>query len=233
MATGPSYLSVQSLKLRLGLTDATWDQTLSEILTGLEATAETFVGFPLAYTTVTEYLTTQGEEGVFLTRSPVDSVASVYENARGFGQAANFTSDNLLTVGTDYLVEIVPPNNAAKLVRLNGARWPYTYGRGINSLASTVAPTRQSVQVTYASGFRNGAPADVYDAAYLEAAILWRMRGGVLGPAQSESADGVSLSYVNLMQQMAKAGQGTGPFLTALLYERLKRYRRIPLGRSP
>jgi hypothetical protein len=230
----PCYLPLAILKQALGITVTTSDDALNLKLAGVEQAIETFLGFNPAYATTTEYLDGSGGEVLVLTRKPVVSVTSVWEDPGGYyGTVADSfdATDTLLTSGEDYAVDVHGANKAGRLVRI-GKSWPAMARRHRGSLADTWGKSRGTVKVTYVAGFQTGSvPADVLDAAVAEAAARWQVRTGGLGPKQSESLNGYSYSRADITHNVL--GDGTSaPFLTPLLKAALRPYRNTPLGRS-
>jgi hypothetical protein len=163
----PCYLPLAILKQALGITVTTSDDALNLKLAGVEQAIETFLG--------------SGGEVLVLTRKPVVSVTSVWEDPGGYyGTVADSfdATDTLLTSGEDYAVDVHGANKAGRLVRI-GKSWPAMARRHRGSLADTWGKSRGTVKVTYVAGFQTGSvPADVLDAAVAEAAARWQVRTG-------------------------------------------------------
>jgi hypothetical protein len=133
---------------------------------------------------------------LILRRRPLRTVTSVYYRPDALGVVANFTSDYLLTAGTEYGILVDDPVNswgASGIVRrLGGAVWGIAGYRSPGSLAYRLEPLRGSIKITYAAG-ETSVPSDIAAAAALMVSLLYaRKESGA--PFASESWNGRSQS---------------------------------------
>lgn len=221
----PTLTDVDEFRSRANAPTAVSDESLELILVGTEALAKRFLGYDPVSQSTTLYLDGRGDELLPLGQ-PVSAVTTVHENAVGYGQSANFTSTELLTLGTDYLTRNVGTWRDGVLVRI-GALWPYDRRRQVGRLADEYGPAYGSVKVVCTVGLTGADLEAVSDAVYYEAATRFQTRSGGVGPVTSESLDGYSYS------RSSTAGEATAqsPFLSPVAFQTLRAYRRVPLPR--
>lgn len=130
---------------------------------------------------------------------PVRSVTSLYLSENANGVVANFTAADLLTAGTDYVLEIDDPIDGLSrggFVRRLNANWSGTWGgrwvRPATLLGHRLDPTRGAVLVTFLAG-PVSVPADIQAAAAMAVSQMYdrRQRGA---PQTSEAWNGYNLA---------------------------------------
>lgn len=170
---------------------------------------------PESATVTDEILDAPPTRDLILRRRPVRSITSLYYRADADGVAANFTSDYLLTAGTDYGLFIDDPVNGwsqSGIVRRLGAVWGCGWYRAPTTLAGRLEPVRGSIKVTYAAG-PTSVPSDIEAAAVLAVSLLYnRKEQGA--PFASESWNGRSQSLAG--QHLADSALNS-PEVLALL----------------
>lgn len=176
----------------------TVDASLLAILAGVEAAVKKLCRpFLFEAATLTDVILDApwASNELLLPAVPVRSVTSVYYNPIARGVVASFTSDHLLTVGTDYQLPIDDPVNAwsrsGRLRRLNRACWGVSQVRPYGRLGFGPVPEPGSVKVTFAAGCTT-VPAEVAEAVYLATSLVYLRRKGP--PVTSSSWNGYSES---------------------------------------
>ena len=207
------------VKTHLGITVSTYDTQLQMWLDAAITAVTNYCGTSFEQATRTEYYQPDGYKLVLKNR-PVISVTSVYENAGAYwGSADNpWTSDYLLTAGTDYALQ----TDAAELtstygytsrsgiiIRI-GRRWARRYANNTTpgmsgyNLSVPDLPAQGSVKVVYVSGYTN-VPDAVTQAALWEV-DAYRSRAGKGG--QQLTAESLGEYSYSLAQQEATVANG-------------------------
>ena len=126
---------------------------------------------------------------LLLPATPVRSITSLYLRPGADGDTTLFTSDDLLTAGTDYYMPVNAFDGWSRTGvvyrrgRSNwGQEWVYANSR---SLAATVNPNRGAIKVTYAAG-ETSVPDAVRQAAQLMVSLIFNRRKTGM-PLSSES----------------------------------------------
>lgn len=196
-----AWLSIQAAKQHLGInpSDNAEDTALSALCIQAQTAIESWCDRQFESDEVTEYYSGNGTPYLFLKRRPVTEIDSVYTSERGYwGQGSNaFSSDTLLTAGTDYVLRI--DGNDGKsysgvVERLNGA-WEGTalYKAGV--IGGVPSMGRGNIKITYTAGFSE-VPFDVKLAGYLLIASIRNSRNyGQLLASESRSDGSGSNSY--------------------------------------
>lgn len=192
------------------VTAATWQSFTNQTVTGAAATSVAAIctavdaavkraiyPFYPEPTTITDcVLDAPMSNSLLLPVVPVRSLTSLYLRPGANGEVTAFTSDDLLTVNSDYWLQIDRPiegYSRGGLVRRRGASiWGYEVRRPLGRLAPTLDPNRGAIKVTFAAG-PSAVPSDIEAAAILAVSILYdrKERGVSLG---SESWNGYSSS---------------------------------------
>jgi hypothetical protein len=193
--------SLSDMKAALGITgtDATRDAALTVLLAQTEAAIKKVCRpFLFEAATFTDVILDApwNSQDLYLPATPVRSITSLYYSADGHGVAANFTSDNLLTAGTDYQLVIDDPVNTwsrhGRVRRLNRSLWGSDRVRPYTRLANGVVDGPGAIKVTFVAGCTS-VPAEVAEALYLATMMVYQRRTGA--PVTSESWNGGSVSY--------------------------------------
>jgi len=126
---------------------------------------------------------------LLLPATPVRGDPTIYYRPGAGGDVAAFTSDNLLTAGTDYYMPVNAFDGwsrSGQVFRRGksswGQEWVYANSR---SLAATINPNRGAIKVTYAAG-ETSVPDAVRQAAQLMVSLTFNRRKTGM-PLSSES----------------------------------------------
>lgn len=202
----PSYTTLANFKLRIGVTVSTYDTVLTEILEGVGAAINAYLGFDPTETSITEYLDSNGQEVLYLKRWPVTAVSAVYEDdqAGNYGQGTDpFPASTLLTQGSDYVWDIASKSKVGRLIRLLQF-WPLNYEKQVQRLSYLVWYNRGCVKCQYTVD-----NADLLlacrEAAYTEAAARFKAMQTGMGVVLSETID--AYTYAISATQRTKTGQ--------------------------
>lgn len=154
---------------------------------------------PEPVTITDEILDAPPTRDLILGRRPVRALTSVYYRSDADGVVANFSSDYLLTAGTDYALLVDDPQNgwsqSGIVRRLGGNVWGAGWYRQPTALASRLEGVRGSVKVTYTAG-PSAVPSDIEAAAVMAVSLLYnRKEQGA--PFGSESWNGRSQSIAS------------------------------------
>lgn len=207
------------VKTHLGITVSTYDTQLQMWLDAAISAVTNYCGTSFEQATRTEYYQPDGYK-IVLKNRPVISITSVYENAAAYwGSASNpWTSDYLLTAGTDYALQTDAGELSATygytsrsgiIIRI-GRRWARRYANNTTpgmsgyNLSVPDLPAQGSVKVVYVSGYTN-----VPDA--VMQAVLWevdayRSRAGKGG--QQMTAESLGEYSYSMAQQDAAFAKG-------------------------
>lgn len=224
----PTYLSdVDFFRTRANIPSSVTDaQIIAELLDPVEQEIETYLGFSPATQSRVWFLNGSLANPSKLTLLPyTTSVASVYENQAGYYQAANFTSSELLTEGTDYMLEHAGGLSPGILTKINSS-WPLMWSRAPNRLSNNLGNALGCVRVTFTAGLSALQMAQVREAAYLEATALYRSWKNPIGSVTSDSLDGASVS----INPYAFNRSGLPAFLAPATEMILRRLRKIPVA---
>jgi hypothetical protein len=180
------------------------DSVLTSILSGVEASIALALGFSPVSSRVVEYYDGQNARELVLGRKPVVNVVSVHEDIQGFYDQGEdpFPSNSELVAGVDYALQLKGPMHTGILVRLQNKVWPFLRFRGYLRLANSVVSTFGSVKVDYEYGTvpyqKDTVPADISEAAYLEAIARYNTQLNGMGTQNSSSLDNRSVSITPL-----------------------------------
>lgn len=194
---------------RLGLSPG--DNSLVGIAESVNASIVGFLWFdPSANATKTEFYDGGGSQFLALNHGPLVSVTSVHEiNNSWWGWGTNqvgayaegtdpFTSDTLLTYGTDYAWQVDAGSKGPVLVRLNSL-WPCSAWRPPNRLAWDLGPAFGVIKVVYQVD-DSGVLAIARNAAMLEAIFRIRMGFYGFGFVTTDSMDGASVTVAQYVR---------------------------------
>lgn len=180
----------------------------------------------------TEFFDTSGTQLLALNHGPVLAIASVNELSNwtwtdgAYAQGTDpFTSDTLLTAGTDYAWRTDAGSAGPVLVRLN-ALWPVSSIRPPNRLAGGLSPAFGTVKVVYTVD-DSGILAVSQVAAQLEGVALYRSGRFGIGTVQSAGMDGASVS---ITVQQRRGNDASDSFVSPLVAPMLKPFRRTLIG---
>jgi hypothetical protein len=193
-------LTLAAHKAFVGITstDTTRDTALSEIIAEAEeAVIRHCQNGSITQQTYTLVMDAPTYPTLVLPFAPVQvSSFQMFSNWNANGNPALFTSSDLLTMYTDYLLDCSPMNTTvceSGLVRLiNSYPWGYNRERPIYSLATKVTPLRGSLMVVYTAGYAT-VPAVLRSALNLIVRKIYNMRVQGIS-AVSESLNGYSTS---------------------------------------
>lgn len=171
--------TVAALKTWLGETATTNDNSYASILTEVEAAIKRRLRNNIERASYTAVLNAPPSEFIALAQTPVLTTGlSVYYRAGARGDTALFTSDYLLTRGTDYILETDPDNatqsRSGRLMRLFRLWGAATIGP-VNSLVSRIEEEPGSVYVSWTAGY-SPIPHDLVLAVHLATIALFRRR---------------------------------------------------------
>lgn len=175
-------------------------------------------------TTLTEYYDGTGDREFQLYRRPVTSITSLYLDRTGYGGTApnSFTSDKLLTSGTDYFLRVdskfgdgLSYGGWVRRIGVDPVAWPYWADSG-----SAVWPSNFNYRPGFLTPIRSVCPGCIkvtYQAGYR--LIPYRIKLAIwnivtqLGQmtfdsrlASSESAEGHSVSFLGMEEQAMTLG---------------------------
>jgi hypothetical protein len=204
----PTWTNVEALKLRLAITESTYDAAIDGVLSGVESVIENMIGSPVLQdvTARTEYYDgVVGQRLKLRFRPVVKASLEVFvddDGAYGDGPGTPFDTDTEWTLGTDF--DLMDVRNgysqSGVLVCLNGL-WPVTWNRKPTRLASTLVGEYGPIKVNYKAGWALAdIPRGLIEAAYMEATTQFSMfisrDGSVVNGMlkSSESLNGYSYS---------------------------------------
>ncbi len=211
--------TLAQVKTHLGISVTTYDTQLTQWLDAAISAVTNYCGTSFEQATRTEYYQPDGYKLVLKNR-PVISVTSVYENAGAYwGSADNpWTSDYLLTAGTDYALQTDAAELTATygytsrsgiIIRI-GRRWARRYANNTTpgmsgyNLSVPDLPAQGSVKVVYVSGYTT-VPAAVTQAVLWEV-DAYRSRAGKGG--QQLTAESLGEYSYSMAQQDAAFAKG-------------------------
>lgn len=166
--------------------DTTHDALHDALIAHVDAAIKRHLRQNIESATYTEFYSGDGTPHLFLRQLPVTGITSIHVRSDAYWTNANFTSDYLLTEGTDYAVQWKQASLCESgIVRRIGNVWP---GALIDSRANLLNGPRidqGNIKVVYTAGYAT-VPSDIKWAAIMsvkqaEASIA----GG--GPVMSES----------------------------------------------
>lgn len=199
-----AILTAGTYKTYANITVSTYDAQLALLTAGASQAILQYIGRPIEQATYTEFYSGKNNRILNLRNRPITAVASVYSDMAGhYGQASGFTSDNLLTAGTDYQLVIdgqldggTPCSRLGQIERINGI-WPARFGRQAGALVAREIDGGGNIKVTYTAGYAT-VPADIVLAACeMTSQMLSRTERGM--PLASESLGGYSYSLATQM----------------------------------
>jgi len=211
--------TLQQVKTHLNVQVSTYDTQLTQWLDAAISAVTNYCGTSFEQATRTEYYQPDGYKLVLKNR-PVISVTSVYENAGAYwGSADNpWTSDYLLTAGTDYALQTDAAELTATygytsrsgiIIRI-GRRWARRYANNTTpgmsgyNLSVPDLPAQGSVKVVYVSGYTT-VPAAVTQA------VLWEVdayRSRAEKGGQQLTAESLGEYSYSMAQQDAAFAKG-------------------------
>ena len=168
--------------LAIGDTASTWDRAIDAVIPRIDAIIKQYCQQNLERKTYTEYHSGANQRHVVLRELPVVSITNLWEDSDGyFGKGTSpFASGDLLTHGTDYVLEFDDADQfgsamsrSGRVVRIQDRGWPLGYG---------------NIKVSYTAGW-DVLPHDIVEAATLVASeIVDSVRqASVTGSGGSES----------------------------------------------
>lgn len=174
---------------------------------GVSKAAQRALGQNIEQATYTSYLDAPFNTPFIQTRQwPLQSVTSLYYNAQGYGVSANFTSDHLLTAGTNYIVDVDDDVTGyarrGRIRRIDQPFWGVEYTRGLSMpLTSRPQPVPKAIKLVAVCGFPV-VPSDLKMGLALAVSLLFARR--VTGaPIVSESFNGRSVSFAGPFTETA------------------------------
>lgn len=193
--------TISAFKTHAGISGSAEDAFLTQILLQVEASLQRHIGRQIEAATVTEYYDGDGTNSLWLRRTPVQSITSVYqdEDARYASADSPFPASTLLTAGTDYALRVDQPTGGAtasmcgRLYRI-GTVWSRPFARRGDLLVSSPGDPIGNIKVTYVAGW-SSVPADIVLAVHQMLGQI-RMQRSAGGPLQSESLDYWSATYL-------------------------------------
>ncbi len=166
---------------------------------GVSAAAKRALGQAIETATYTSYLDAPHNTPYIFTRQfPLQTITTLHYNALGYGVSANFTSDHLLTAGTDYIIDVDDDVTGyakrGRIRRLNQNYWGVQYTRSLSMpLTNSPQPVPKAIKIVYAAG-HTPVPPDLQMGLALAVSLLYaRRKTGA--PIVSESWNGRSVSY--------------------------------------
>lgn len=172
--------------------------------------------------TRTEYYAGRGTPFLALNQTPVQSVASIYEDSGAYyGEASGaFGASTLLTAGTDYCLSRDNASSAAVstsgIILRIGASWPAASQKLSGLLSKAAMPGLGNIKVTYTAGLEFMEP-DL-ELAVMQVAASLRQSASSGGALQSESLDYYSYSRASGSEQSRMLGSAVSL---------LKRFKRV------
>lgn len=222
----PSYLDTSTFYARTGLTSTTVAaEQVGPMLDAIEYLIRLHIGYEPLSASRTEYYSTDGSDRVALWPRPVTAITSVHLNPQGYYQDANFTADELLTEGEDYVLEVDGSGRPGILRRIH-YRWPIFRARYYDRLASHRSTAYGCLKVVFTAGLAPPQMALLKEVGYQAAAAMYQLWRNGIGPKSSEGLDGYSYSLLN----MAQGQQGLSPFVSPFAVAMLKPICRIPVA---
>lgn len=181
-------------------TDATRDAALTVMVAEcIDAVVRYCKNGSLESASYTVYLDAPTRNVLYLPHFPVAaSGLQIWLNTEANGDPTLFTSADLLTAYTDYVLDTGPDDASysytGKVTLVSGGPWSSTnYVRPVYSLATRLEPARKAIKATYTAGWAS-VPASLSGAVNLLVSKLYAMRK--LGmPTTSESLNGYSASW--------------------------------------
>lgn len=191
--------TLANVKLLLNIQDTTQDSVLTLLITQASAAITHYCNRPFWLSTnagnpFTELYSGNNDELLVLNYWPVQAVANVWENDIAYWQTANFTSDDLLTAGTDYALQVDTPSGASQsgiLMRINDY-WLAQYNIPTDMLMPIKASGYGNIQVEYTYGY-TAIPDDLAFAAQMVVIRMYNAAGFGVTP-KSEGDQGYSYS---------------------------------------
>jgi hypothetical protein len=145
---------------------------------------------------VTSILAGPPQTTLVLPQIPVQvSGFTLYRNDNANGDTTAFTAADLLTLYTDYTLDIAdddPAVSRSGLVRSLTSTWGNARERGVYSLTPRLVPTPGNIKVVYTAGYAT-IPASIVTAVHIITSRLWNMRKRGY-PLIGESLNGYSYS---------------------------------------
>lgn len=178
-------------------TDATRDASLNLMVAEASDAVVRYLRQNIESQEYTAYLDALPSTELLLPQLPVQaSGLQIWVNWSANGDPSLFTSDDLLTNYTDYMLDTAPDDASVShtgIVRLTGGAWWGVRGqRNGYVLASKIVPVRKAVKVVYTAGY-TVVPASITMVVNLITAKLFTMRK--LGqPLNSENLNGYGYS---------------------------------------
>lgn len=179
-----AIIELTDVKTYLGITATTEDAKLTQFIGFVDAQIKQYCRQNFEQATYTEYYSGTGVRTVVLLRRPVQSITSVYLDQNAYyGQATpSFAASTILTVGTDYALELDESLSNGQVVSRAGIMvrvatiWPemnasFYPGR----ITQEYGPAFGNIKVTYVAGYPAAAfPQDVKLAACMMVAGIRR-----------------------------------------------------------
>lgn len=159
---------------------------------------------------LTEFYAGNGTPDLMLRESPVQAIASIYEDADAYwGYASDaFAAGDLLTAGEDYALQrdngLGTAISKTGLVKRIGAAWPNASERLSGLLASGPMPGYGNIKVTYTAGY-TPVPADIVSAVH-QLVAEHRRTSDAGGAMKAESLDYYSYEKMDQAEQAKAIG---------------------------
>lgn len=172
--------TVAALKTYLGETVTTFDNVYGSLIAEVEAAIKRRLRNNIERATYTNIvLDAPATEDLGLAQTPVlTSGLTVYYRGDARGDTSKFTSDYLLTRGTDYQL-VTDPDNASQsrcgILRRFYRLWGVGRVSGVNSLVPRIEPEPGAVMVTWTAGY-SPIPHDLILAVHLATMALFTRR---------------------------------------------------------
>lgn len=185
--------TLSSVKTHLGISDSAEDAALTQLLAQADAVIKAELGANIEQAAYTEFYSGDGGRALVLRQRPVQSIASIHVDNRGFfGEAAGaFGAESLLVAGEDYALQRdhgsdTEQSQSGIVLRL-GNNWPAAPARYRGLLAQGARRGIGNIKVVYTAGYATP-PADLELAANNLVAILRRTAASG-APVRSERLD--------------------------------------------
>lgn len=157
-----SLATLAQYEAYLNVPSGPYDTYYQTLLDGATSVIENFCKRQFNYVTnLVEYYTTTGTRQIILKRTPVHSIASLYQDMYGYFNSSGsaFDSSSLLVAGQDYALQIDSPNNdglsySGIVVRINSV-WPMREQvHQVGLLVNEVVPSYGNLKITYTAGYQ-------------------------------------------------------------------------------
>lgn len=178
-------------------TDATRDASLNAMIAETDDAIKRYLHQNIESATYTTVMDAPNDVNINLPQLPVSFTDfSIYVNWNANGDPSLFTSDDLLTMYTDYLLDPSPDSatiSTTGIVRSMQGWWGLWYQRNGYVLTPKSVPAYGCIKVVYTAGYAT-VPASIKAAANLLVSKLYMMRK-IGMPENSTSLNGYSVSW--------------------------------------